>query len=117
MKIGILGSGDVGKSLANGFLKYKHQVTIGTLQYPAKLADWKKQNPSGNIASFADTAKSADVIVLAVKGTVASEALQSRGRLPNLDGKIIIDANVNPIADAPPVNGILKFFTDINGIP
>ncbi|MBI2632097.1 NAD(P)-binding domain-containing protein [Candidatus Pacearchaeota archaeon] len=30
MKIGILGSGDVGKTLANGFIKYDFEVMIGT---------------------------------------------------------------------------------------
>jgi predicted dinucleotide-binding enzyme len=111
MKLGILGSGDVGKALALGFLKHKHQVTIGTRD-PAKLSDWKKQNPTANVASFADTAKFGDSLVLAVKGTIASDVLRSAGA-DNLAGKTIIDA-VNPIAEAPPVNGVLQFFTDTN---
>ena len=48
---------------------------------------------------------------LAVKGTAAREALLAAGAA-NLTGKIVIDAT-NPIADAPPVNAVLKFFTDL----
>jgi hypothetical protein len=46
-----------------------------------------------------------------VKGSVASEALRVAGA-GNLKGKPVIDA-CNPIADAPPVNGVLQFFTDL----
>jgi predicted dinucleotide-binding enzyme len=111
MKVGVLGSGDVGKTLAAGFLKHGHEVTIGT-RTPDKLAEWGKKNPRGQISSFDAAAKSAEVIVLAVKGAVARDALLAAG-VANLGGKIVIDAT-NPIADAPPVNGVLKFFTDLN---
>jgi len=50
--------------------------------------------------------------VLAVKGTAAAEALRAAGAA-NLAGKVVIDAT-NPIADAPPVNGVLKFFTTLD---
>ena len=39
MKVGILGSGDVAKVLAGGFLKHGHEVMMGTRE-PAKLAEW-----------------------------------------------------------------------------
>jgi hypothetical protein len=111
MKVGILGSGDVGKVLAAGFLKHGHEVMIGT-RTPDKLAEWGKKNPRSRMGSFGDTAKFAEIIVLAVKGTVATEALRAVGSA-SLAGKIVIDAT-NPIADAPPTNGVLKFFTDLN---
>jgi hypothetical protein len=111
MKIGILGSGDVGKTLAAGFLKHGHTVTIGT-RTPDKLAEWGRKNPHGQISSFGDAAKSGEVVVLAVKGTVTRDALLAAGTA-NLAGKIVIDA-ANPVADAPPVNGVIKFFTDLN---
>jgi predicted dinucleotide-binding enzyme len=111
MKVGILGSGDVGKTLAAGFLKHGHAVTIGT-RTPDKLAEWGQKNPRGQIGGFDDAGKFAELIVLAVKGTVARDALFAAGA-GNLNGKIVIDAT-NPIADAPPVNGVLKFFTDLN---
>jgi len=111
MKVGILGSGEVGTTLAEGFLKHGHEVTIGT-RSPAKLADWQAANPKGKVAGFADTAKFGEAVVLAVKGTVAADALRAAGAA-NLTGKVIIDA-VNPITDQPPVNGVLRFFTGPN---
>jgi predicted dinucleotide-binding enzyme len=111
MKVGILGSGDVGKVLASGFLKHDHQVMLGT-RTPNKLADWTAKNPRGQVGTFAETAKFGEVVVLAVKGSVAEEALKAAGK-DNLTGKPVIDA-ANPIADAPPANGVLKFFTNLD---
>ncbi len=111
MKVGILGSGDVAKALAAGFLKHGHEVMLGT-RSTAKLADWSKQNQKSRVGSFADTARFGELVVLAVKGTVAEDALRAAGAA-NLSGKPVIDAT-NPIADAPPVNGVLKFFTNLD---
>ncbi|MGA3328349.1 MAG: NAD(P)-binding domain-containing protein [Terriglobia bacterium] len=111
MKIGILGSGIVGQVLATGFLKHGHEVMVGT-RTPAKLMDWVRQNAGGRTGGFDATARFADVVVLAVKGTVAADALRAAGAA-NLTGKVVIDAS-NPIADAPPSNGVLRFFTDLN---
>jgi len=111
MKIGILGSGDVAKALANGFLKHGHDVMLGT-RTPAKLADWTAKNPKGRVASFAEAAKFGELVVLAVKGGAAAAALRAASAA-NLAGKPIIDTT-NPIADAPPVNGVLKFFTSLD---
>lgn len=111
MKVGILGSGDVAKALAVGFLKHGHDVMVGT-RTPDKLADWVSQNRGSRSGSFSDAAKFADIVVLAVKGSVAADVLQAAS-LPNLKGKTVIDVT-NPIADAPPVHGVLSFFTDLN---
>lgn len=111
MKVGLLGSGDVAKTLGSGFLKHGHEVMMGT-RAPAKLADWAKQNPTSRVGSFADAAKFGELVVLAVKGTVALEALRAANPA-NLAGKPVIDAT-NPIADAPPSNGVLKFFTSLD---
>jgi predicted dinucleotide-binding enzyme len=111
MKVGILGSGDVAKALAVGVLKHGHDIMLGT-RTPDKLADWAKKNSKSRTGSFAEAAKFADLVVLAVKGSVAADALRAAGAA-NLGGKPVIDAT-NPIADAPPVNGVLKFFTDLN---
>jgi predicted dinucleotide-binding enzyme len=108
LKIGVLGSGDVAKTLAGGFLKHDHAVMIGT-RSPEKLADWGRQNPKGSVGTFAEAANSAEVVVLAVKGTASADALRAAGA-ENLTGKVVIDAT-NPIVDAPPVNGVLRFFT------
>ena len=109
LKIGLLGSGEVSQTLAAGFLKHGHAVTIGTRD-PAKLVHWQAANPGGQVGSFADAAKFGEVLVLAAKGTVVSDVLRAAGA-SNLAGKTVIDAT-NPITDAPPVDGVLGFFTD-----
>jgi len=109
MKVGVLGSGDVARVLASGFLKHGHQVSIGS-RSPGKLDDWVKENPAGASGSFADAAGFGDLVVLAVKGKAALEALRLAGA-ENLAAKTVIDAT-NPIEDAPPVHGVLPFFTD-----
>ena len=112
MKIGIIGSGDVAKTLAAGFLKHGHEVAVGTRE-AGKLDDFAKANPKAKVGSVADAAKFGETVVLAVRGTAASKALESAGAA-NLSGKTVIDVT-NPIADAPPVNGVLKYFTSLDG--
>jgi predicted dinucleotide-binding enzyme len=111
MKVAVLGSGDVAKTLAGGFLKHGHQVMIGS-RTPEKLAEWKTLNPKGSTGTFAASASFGEVVVLAVKGGAAMDALRLAG-VANLAGKTVIDA-CNPIADAPPVNGVLRFFTNFD---
>lgn len=111
MKIGILGSGDVAKALAGGFLKHGHDVTLGT-RTPDKLADWCANNPQARVASFFDAGKFGELVVLAVKGSAAIEVLHLAGAT-NFAGKTVIDVT-NPIADAPPVNGVLKYYTSLD---
>ena len=111
MKIGIIGSGDVAKALAAGFIKHGHGVALGTRE-AGKLADFAKANSKAKIGSVAEAAKYGEVVVLAVKGTGAAKALESAGAA-NLAGKTVIDVT-NPIADAPPVNGVLKYFTSLD---
>ena len=78
MKVGILGSGDVAKSFASGFLKHGHQVMMGTRD-TGKLKDFAAQNKGAQASSFADAAKFGELVVLAVKGTVALDALKAGG--------------------------------------
>jgi predicted dinucleotide-binding enzyme len=111
MKVGVLGSGEVGRTLAEGFLRHGHQVLVGS-RTAGKLADWAKNNPSAKTGTFADAAAFGEVIVLAVKGAVAKDAL-NLATPANLKGKTIIDAT-NPIDAAPPENGVIRFFTDLN---
>lgn len=109
MKIGVLGSGVVAKSLAAGFVKHGHEAMVGT-RTPDKLAEWKTEIPGTQVATFEQTAAFGELIVLAVKGNVATDVLRLAGP-KNLKGKTIVDTT-NPIADAPPVNGVLRFFTN-----
>jgi len=105
----VLGSGVVGKVLSDGLLAVGHEVMRASRD-PAKLEGWKQSaGPRGQTGSFSQAAKWAERIVLAVKGTAAEDAIELAG-LDNLAGKTVIDAT-NPIADAPPVHGVLQFFT------
>jgi 8-hydroxy-5-deazaflavin:NADPH oxidoreductase len=106
-KVGILGSGDVGKTLAKGFLKHGYQVAIGT-DHAEKLAEFKRENPQIETVTFEQAAQSGDIVVLCVKGTIAEKIIEKIKR--HLSGKTVIDTT-NPIADAPPENGVLKYFT------
>jgi 8-hydroxy-5-deazaflavin:NADPH oxidoreductase len=109
-KVGILGSGDVGKTLAKGFLKHGYQVAIGS-DHTEKLAEFKKENPQMETATFEQAAQSGDIVVLCVKGTVAEKIIEKVKK--HLSGKTVIDTT-NPIADAPPQNGVLKFFISLD---
>lgn len=93
-KVGILGKGEVGIALAEGFRKKGHEVRIAGRAELASVADF------------------GEILVLAVKGTAAVAALQAAGS-SSLAGKVVIDAT-NPIADEPPEGGILRFFTGPN---
>jgi predicted dinucleotide-binding enzyme len=111
-KIGIIGSGIVGQTLANGFIKHGYEVLIGTRD-TSKLSDWKKQaGTGGKTGSFADAAAFGDLIVLTVKATAVKDVINLAGE-KNFKGKTVIDTT-NPIADAPPVNGVIKFFTTLD---
>ena len=111
-KIGIIGSGIVGRTLANGFIKHGYDVTIGT-NTASKREDLKaKTNGKAMVGSFEDAATFGEIVVLATKGTAAEAALSSAG-IGNLNGKTVIDTT-NPIADAPPVKGVLQYFTSQN---
>jgi len=111
MKVGVLGSGDVAKVLGAGFLNHGHEVMMGSRD-TAKLADWSAKNRKGRVGSFPDAAKFGEVVVLAVKGTAAADAVRAAGA-ENLRAKTVVDAT-NPIADAPPQNGVLKYFTSLD---
>lgn len=111
-KIGILGSGTVAQTLANGFAKHGHEVKMGTRD-ATKLAD-TVSNSGGKISvgTFAEAAAFGEILVLAVKGKIASDVLKLAGEA-NLKGKTVIDPT-NPIEDSPPENGVLRFFSGIN---
>ena len=108
MKIGIIGSGGVGKTLAGGFLKSGHEVKIGTRD-ASKLNEWMTltANPKATVGSFADTAKWADIIVLATHGLSTLNAIDLAGK-ENFKGKIVIDVT-NPLdfsGGPPPKMGV-----------
>ncbi len=109
MRIGVIGSGVVGQTLAAGFLKHGHAVTIATRE-PARLTDWRAKHAGARIGGFAETAAFGELVVLAVPGAAALDALKLIGAA-QLAGKPVIDAT-NPIGGGPPVHGVLSYFTD-----
>jgi predicted dinucleotide-binding enzyme len=112
-KIAVLGSGQVGQVLADGLLKHGHEVMRASRE-PGKLEKWKASaGAKAHIGKPAEAAKWGDSVLLAVKGSAAEAAIEEAGA-QNLAGKLVMDAT-NPLADAPPTNGVLRFFTDLNG--
>jgi len=113
MKVGILGSGVVGQVLAAGFQKHGHQVMIGTRTPGDKdIQDWLAKNPGASVGTFAEGARFGEFLVLVVLGRVIEKVIELAGP-ENFAGKTIMDAT-NPIADAPPVDGILQYTTGPN---
>jgi len=103
-KVAILGSGMVGQALARGFLKYGCEVVIGT-QNPSKKIDWPEPPATRpQVMSYEQAAQRADILVLAVKGTVAEDV--AKAAAAHAGGKTVIDAT-NPIAELPLENGVL----------
>ena len=109
-KIAVIGSAIVGQTLAAGLKKHGYDVRIGS-RSPEKLADFSSKSGIG-AGTFSEIAAWADAAVLAVGGKVAEEAVRAAGE-SNLRGKVVIDAT-NPIADAPPVDGVIQYFTGPN---
>jgi 8-hydroxy-5-deazaflavin:NADPH oxidoreductase len=64
------------------------------------------------VGSFSDATQFGEVVVLAVKGSAAADALSLAGT-SDVAGKPVIDAT-NPIAETPPQNGVLRFFTSLD---
>ena len=113
LKIGVLGSGDVGRVLASAFLEEGHPVMLGTRD-PSKdqVVIWKKENEGGKTGTFSETAAFGDVLVLAAAGSVSLSVIEMAGK-ENFEEKLVIDTT-NPIAPEPPVKGVLKFFTSLD---
>ena len=110
-KIGVIGSGQVAKELSLGLAAHGYPVMAGSRD-KTKLDELKSQSAGKvNTGTFSDAASFGEMVVLAVKGSVASAVVESIGSA--LNSKIVLDTT-NPIADTPPQNGVLGFFTDLN---
>ena len=97
MKIGILGTGVVGTTLASGFAKAGHEVKMGARTATnEKAAAWVKQaGPKASQGTFADAAKFGEMVFNCTGGGVSLPALESAGAA-NLDGKVLVDV-ANPL--------------------
>lgn len=104
-RLGVLGSGVVGQTLAIAWRDLGYDVEIGS------RAGGEVNNWDGATGTFAEVAAGAQTIVLAVKGTAAESVVSSITE--QLDGKTVIDTT-NPITDSPPVGGLLSFFTSLD---
>jgi predicted dinucleotide-binding enzyme len=96
-RVGVLGSGEVGRRLAVGFRNRGHDVMIGSRD-PGKpeLREWLSGDGAGvNVGTFEQTAVHGELLVLAVLGNAAEEAIAEAGPA-NFSGKIVIDA-MNPL--------------------
>src|SRR5258705_700844 len=112
MKIGVLGSGNVGRVLASAFLQEGHAVMLGTrIISKEEVIKWHNENTGGSLGSFQETAQFGEIIILAVSGLAAEDAITLAGK-EHFFEKIVIDST-NPIATVPPENGVLKFFTTL----
>jgi len=109
-KVGVLGSAAVGQTLARGFKKHGYDVRIGS-RTPDKLKEFSVSAgiPAG---TFAEVARHGDILVLAVQGAAAGEVLSQAGE-ELIAGKVVIDTT-NPISKAPPVDGVVQYFTGPN---
>jgi hypothetical protein len=110
-RIAVLGTGKVGDALSDGFLKHGYEVMRGSRD-PDRLATWKQgAGPRAATGTFAEASRWGELVVLAVKGTAAESVLDLAGA-ESLAGKVVIDTT-NPIAEVPPTNGVLHFFTTL----
>jgi predicted dinucleotide-binding enzyme len=97
MKIGILGTGDVGRALGTGFVKHGHEVKIGSRQAGNEKAEtWRQETgDKASTGTFAEAAAFGDVVVVATLWTGTENALRLAGP-ENFKGKTVIDT-INPL--------------------
>jgi len=108
MRVGVMGTGTVGRVIGARFAELGHDVTIGTRDVDALLArtepdqmgnepfaSWREQHPEVKVDTFAGAAASADLLVNATNGAGSLEAIRAAGE-ENLDGKVLIDI-ANPL--------------------
>jgi predicted dinucleotide-binding enzyme len=113
VKVGILGSSDVGKSFARGFGALGHEVVIGS-RSPEKLSDFVSgEGDRVTSGTFEEAARSGDLLVLATHGMATEEALTMAGK-SNFDNKVVIDAT-NPLDQSGGVPRLVIGLTDSLG--
>jgi predicted dinucleotide-binding enzyme len=106
MKIAVLGTGIVGRAIADRLAGLGHDVVVGTRDPEDMLArtapdakgtpaypEWQRANPGVRLVAFADAGKHAELIVNATAGAVSLFALEAVG-IMNLAGKVLLDLAV-----------------------
>jgi predicted dinucleotide-binding enzyme len=89
MKIGILGAGVVGQTIAKHVLPFGHQITLSNRRGPESLAELVKELGPGAVAGTVQEATEQDIVVLAVNWPSVQAALFA---VPNWKGRVLIDA-------------------------
>jgi len=102
MKVGILGTGEVGRALGKGFIALGHEVMLGSREPDnPRAAEWVASMPErASAGTFAEAAAFGDIAVLATVWTGAESALRQAGR-GNLAHKVVIDVT-NPLSFGAP---------------
>jgi 8-hydroxy-5-deazaflavin:NADPH oxidoreductase len=108
MKISIIGTGSVARTIASKLIELGHEVTLGTRNVKEKLAstekdgfgnpsfsEWHKDNGKVKVYTFSNAATSGELVINATHGGSSVEALKMAGA-KNLAGKILIDI-ANPL--------------------
>src|SRR6185369_10942935 len=97
MKIGILGTGDVGRALGTGFVKHGHEVKIGSREAGNEKAEaWKQETGDKALTgTFADAAAFGEIVIVSTLWTGTENALRLAGH-DNFKGKTVIDT-INPL--------------------
>lgn len=108
MRIAVLGTGTVGRTLAARFADIGHDVVVGTRDPAATLGRsepdawgspafpaWLAGHPRVRLGSFADAAAQGEIVVNATNGAGSIAALSLAGP-GNLSGKVLIDVS-NPL--------------------
>lgn len=107
MKIGILGTGMVGRAHAARLAELGHNVTLGTRDVDATrkvieadqmgnppFAEWEAAHESVTLKTFAEAAQESEMVLNALKGEVSLETLRSIA--DELQGKVLVDI-ANPL--------------------
>lgn len=105
MKVSVLGSGVVGRTLSAKIAPLGHDVMVGTRDVdrlmkstetgpmtPQTFAAWLDGNPEVRVGAFAESAGHGEVIFNATNGAASIEALSAAGS-DNLSGKTLIDTS------------------------
>ncbi|MEU5782594.1 NADPH-dependent F420 reductase [Micromonospora lupini] len=99
MRIAVLGTGSVGRTISARAAELGHQVTIGTRDVATTLAGdyaaWTAEHPEVGLATQADAAAGAELVVNATSGSGSLPALTAAGAA-NLAGKVLLDI-ANPL--------------------
>ncbi len=97
MKVGVLGTGDVGQALGKAFVTCGHEVKLGSREANnEKAAAWVKGvGAKGSAGTFAEAARFGEMVVIATLGVATESAVKAAGP-ENFRGKVVIDST-NPL--------------------